>query len=141
MGTVDRSAASIRFVGDDLDPDEITRLLGAEPSFAYRRGDTVRTPNGQSRIARYGLWRLNPADSEPANLDRQTLELLAVLTDDQSIWAELGCRFRVEMFVGLFSERINSGLGIAPETLRLLADRHISIDLDIYGPLQDSSED
>jgi len=87
------------------------------------------------------MWGLKTDDVEPANLDRQVSLLLEPLSSDLSVWAELASRFRVEIFVGLFSKHANTGLRVAPETLRLLADRHISIDLDIYGPLLDASED
>jgi hypothetical protein len=33
-GAIDESSITLRFFGDDLDPDELTQLLGVEPSIA-----------------------------------------------------------------------------------------------------------
>ena len=34
-GKVDEATVSIRFFGDDLIPDELTKLLGCQPTEAY----------------------------------------------------------------------------------------------------------
>jgi hypothetical protein len=35
---LDQSTAALRIKGDDLDPDEISRTLGCEPSYGFRKG-------------------------------------------------------------------------------------------------------
>jgi Domain of unknown function (DUF4279) len=51
--------------GDDLDPEQVTTILGVEPSGAHRKGDHLRFPPGHERagepgglILRTGMWRL-----------------------------------------------------------------------------------
>jgi hypothetical protein len=48
-GDVDGISASLRVMGDDLDPDEVTRLLGVKPR---RGGKQLRswTPAGVGRM-------------------------------------------------------------------------------------------
>jgi hypothetical protein len=102
-------------MGDDLDPDTVTRMLGLAPSGSHR-GDTLGR-EGRTRQAKSGYWGLDTDDVEPADLDRQVSLLLEPLSNDLSVWSELASRFRVEIFVGLFSKRANAGLRLAPETL------------------------
>jgi hypothetical protein len=51
--------------GDDLDPQQVTALIGTPPSEAYRKGDHLPFPPGHERageagglILRTGIWRL-----------------------------------------------------------------------------------
>lgn len=57
-GPVDRVTVSLRVFGDDLDPVEVTTLLGCQPTEARRRGEVIPTPGitappGQDA----GCWR------------------------------------------------------------------------------------
>ena len=104
MGTVGQSALSLRFFGDDLDPQEVSDLLGAQPTSSYRKGDVrtrtrsdgvvVRTaPDGSEGIRKYGMWNMNAAPQEPADLDGQIYEIFGQLTDDLAVWRDLTSRF------------------------------------------------
>lgn len=46
-------SVSLRFFADELEPDEITTLLGLEPTTSYRQGDIRRTRSGRA----LGVWR------------------------------------------------------------------------------------
>jgi len=104
-------------MGDSLDPAEVTRVLGCEPS-----------------RARDGMWRLVAEDRAPEDVDAQIRELLSKLTHDLSIWQSLGSRYRVDLFCGIFLDASNEGLSISPDVARELGARGIEIGLDIYGP-------
>ena len=133
MGGVNRTVATLRFFGDDLLPDEITSLLGRAPSKSETKGDEWHRPNGTIRIANRGSWRLSAADREPGNLDAQVAELVAGLSDDLTVWADLTTRFRGDVFCGLFLEEGNEGISLSPQTLALLGARNLELDLDIYS--------
>lgn len=55
-----RAFATLRFVGDALDPDEISRLLAEKPTKAYRKGQKF-SPGSQSPelIGKTGIWYLS----------------------------------------------------------------------------------
>jgi hypothetical protein len=38
-GEVDKTSVSLRFSGDTLDPDEISKLLNCQPTDSYSKGD------------------------------------------------------------------------------------------------------
>ena len=53
MTALSKTAASLRTFGPDLDPEEITNLLGKRPDAAERRGQIIRNPkSGAERTAR-----------------------------------------------------------------------------------------
>ena len=135
MAEVSKSKATLRVIGDSLVPDDITRMLGTRPTKSQIKGQSLptKTPD-RSRIAKRGSWHLSAAPSEPSNIDQQVKDLLEMLTDDLSVWDTLRNDYRVDMFCGLFMKEFNEGMTLSPGTLKLLADRGIDLDLDIYGP-------
>lgn len=138
MAVLSGSAASLRFFGDDLDPDEFTRLLGGQPTKSERKGEeTIGKVTGKKRIARSGGWQLRAERRQPGDFDAQISEILAQLTDDTDIWQDLTARFRADIFCGLFMTEGNEGFSPSHETLAKLAARGLTIDFDIY----DSSDD
>lgn len=133
MAVLSGSAASLRFFGDGLDPDELTLLLGHQPTNSERKGqEIVSKITGSKRMARSGGWRLSAERREPGDLDAQISEVLGQLTDDMSIWQDLTSRFRADVFCGLFMEEGNEGISLSNETLQRLAERGLTIDFDIY---------
>jgi Domain of unknown function (DUF4279) len=57
-GDVDETSVSLRFFGDDLDPDEISKLLNCQPTVGYRKGD-VMPDSRRRKIAGTGSWLLS----------------------------------------------------------------------------------
>lgn len=133
MGQFDRSAASLRVHGDDLDPSEITALLRCEPSESECRGDVIRYPSGRERVAKFGRWRLEADRSQPEDLVSQIKWLLERVTDDLEVWRRLGNSFEIDIFCGLFMSSTNNGLWLPPDILLMLGLRGIHLDLDVYG--------
>jgi hypothetical protein len=131
-GPVDEASVTLRLFGDDLDPTEITRLLGVEPSEAARTGESVTRANG-TYTARQGFWRLRSGRRETDIAD-QLLTLLARLTDDLSVWRALTSRYRADLFCGLFLSVPNRGIELSPELLGQISARHLTLGFDIYGP-------
>lgn len=132
MGSLHRSAASIGFFGDDLDPSKITKRLG-EPTDSVQKGGTWLTKRGAEKVARTGSWRLEIERCEPGDLDGQINTLLDHLSNDLPAWRAFAKQFRGRVFCGLFLDESNEGLTLRPETLVRLGERGLLLDLDIYG--------
>lgn len=135
MVLVARTTVSLRFFGDDLEPDLLTASLGRAPTSAATKGQVLIGKNtGIARVAKTGKWSLRVDDREPGNLDAQVHELFGTLTADISIWRELVAKYEPDLFVGMFLDRGNEMLAISAETFSLIASRGVSLMLDIYGP-------
>ena len=139
MPQLQRSVATLRVSGDDLAPDEISTLLGSQPSHAQRKDQEFlsKSPSGV-RVAKFGLWRLEAADTEPEDLNAQVSELLGRLTQNLEVWRELSRRFEVDLFCGWFMGGGNEGVAISPQTLLSLGERNVELSLDIFGPDTDA---
>jgi hypothetical protein len=129
-GTFDESSISLRFFGDDLDPDELTQILGIEPSIAYRKGDIFRGKT-YDKIYEIGSWRLRGKRSK-TELEEQINQLLDKLPSDFEVWRGLTSRFQADLFCGLWMKRFNRGLNFEVATLQKIAERGLSIGLDVY---------
>ncbi len=135
MAQLDRSLATLRIAGDDLQPAEISALLGHAASKEQVKGEVfVGKVTGRSRTAKAGMWRLEATDASPEDLDGQIAEVLGKLTGDLSVWAQIAKRYEVDLFCGLFMKVSNEGLSISAESLKALGERGIELSLDIYGP-------
>lgn len=134
MARLNETQATLRFLGDDLDPDELTRLLGSAPSEGRRRGEAYRSRGARAeRTARTGSWRLRVEKRSPGDLDGQIAELLSPLSRDLAVWRDLSARFQADIFCGLFLDQSNEGIDLSPETLVMIGSRGLTLDFDIYG--------
>jgi hypothetical protein len=141
MAQLQKSAVTLRISGDDLVPDEITKLLGASPTHAQTKGDRiVGKETGRVRIAKSGMWRLCAADREPEDIDGQIHEILSQLTGDLTVWQNITTKYHADLFCGLFMRLTNEGLTISSESLAALGARGIEMGLDIYGRHDDEQE-
>ena len=52
-GEIDAGEFSLRITADDLEPDQVTRLLGRQPTDAHRRGDSFGKRGGTYN---FGQW-------------------------------------------------------------------------------------
>ncbi|HEX8556164.1 MAG TPA: DUF4279 domain-containing protein [Sphingomonas sp.] len=134
MGFLYRSAVSLGFYGDDLEPAEITNALAAEPTVGVRKGGLWRTSTGAEKVATRGQWRVQAERCEPGDLDGQINDLLDCLSGDLPAWRSFSARYRGRVFCGLFLASGNEGLTLRSETLLRLGERGLLIDFDIYGP-------
>ncbi|MES2834407.1 MAG: DUF4279 domain-containing protein [Pseudomonadota bacterium] len=132
MGKLHSSQASLGFYGDELDPLEITTRLGGVPTICVAKGETWLTALGVQKVAKMGSWRRVADKRCPGDLDSQIAPLFSGLTDDLAEWNAIAQRFRGRIFCGLFLESFNDGLTLRPETLRMIGERGLVLDLDIY---------
>ena len=134
MAQMHKSVATLRIIGDDLLPTDVSRLLNCTPTTAQKKDDVIVGKSGLQRNVRTGMWSLQSKDQQPENLDGQIEEILGKLTTNMEIWQTLTRRFRVDMFCGVFMSGGNEGLSISPTSLLSLGQRGIQLGLDVYGP-------
>lgn len=137
MAGLGRARVSLRVFGDDLEPDEITKLLGCAPTSAGRKAEARQGGAERTYLWRTGSWLLSIDDCAPGDLDVQIKALLATVTDDLGVWRDILGRYRCDLFCGLFMSEGNEGAELEPETLEMLGARGLRLDLDIYGPTED----
>jgi hypothetical protein len=141
LSIISETSTTFRLHGDELNPDEVTSLLGVQPSDSRKKGSFWHTPNGKPLIAQTGRWALKVERAAPGDISKQIRQLLARMTDDLGIWRDLTSRFEADVFCGLWLNRLNEGETLAPDVLLMLGQRNIKLEFDIYARADDGSEE
>lgn len=132
-GPVDAVCVSLRLFGDDLIPEEVTRLLGCSPTKVQRKGDVI--PDARyHRVARTGSWMLNGGLPKTTEIEQQIVALLESVTNDMEVWRQIVAKYDADIFCGVFLNDSNRGFSLSPTVTSMLADRGLEIGFDIYGP-------
>jgi hypothetical protein len=126
----DEFCVSLNFRGDDIDPPEITRLIGCEPTSAARTGD-LSARAGRSFTYPSGFWSLSTQRSTH-DIEEQLAELFSRLTSDCDVWRSLTTRYSADLFCGVFLSWFGHGFSMSPALHRALTDRNLLITFDIY---------
>ncbi|NET91450.1 MAG: DUF4279 domain-containing protein [Kamptonema sp. SIO1D9] len=137
-GSVETVKVSLRFLGDNLNPEEISALLKCQPSKAYRKGDIIGSKSSH-HIAQTGAWILKGDKEDTGVLETKITRLLECITVPLTVWEELRS-FSGNVFCGIFLNDWNRGLSLSPELMQKLVERHLSIDFDIYCKFSEEDE-
>jgi hypothetical protein len=131
MAAIARIRASLRVLGDGLEPDEVSALLGRPPTRQHRKGDKIE---GRSdAVEPTGAWILDSALSERVELEEHLEVLLASLSNDMDEWASLTDRFSASVLCSLFLDQYNEGFELSPRIAQALAERGLVIAFDLYS--------
>jgi len=136
-GAVDETRLTLSIHGDDLDPDEISRILGCAPSRSHRRGDprSPRLPPWEK-----GAWLLTVECQAPIEPEHLLQSLLDRLPDDPAIWDSLRARYEARLDFGVFQGAWNRGFSLSPEILKRVAALGFGLGFDIYMDGEDYGE-
>ncbi len=134
MDSLQRAKVSVSIKGDDLVPSEVTALLGGAPRLAVSRGEVFLASHGKHINARTGMWLFGGDWESPPHLDRQISDTLFALTDNMSAWREVTSRYQCYLNVGGYFHDWTGGMTLGPSTSKLLAERNLVVDFDLYAP-------
>jgi hypothetical protein len=131
-GPIPWFSVGLAIYGEDLDPDEVTRLLGIAPDRAFRRGML----NEAGRPRRFGMWSISMRGDSTTEPDvcvaiEMLLDRIRVAPDLWRVAVTDAQTMRVS--AGLKLDAFNRGLDMRPDLLRRLADLRLELSLDIYA--------
>jgi hypothetical protein len=130
-GEIDKTSVSLRFYGDTIDPDEISKLVDCQPTDSYRKGDVL--PDNQRRgVTQTGMWLLSGKKTGKVSLEKQIFELFSRLSDDLEIWRKITSQYHSDLFCGLFMESWNRGIDFSPDLMAQISARGLTLSLDVY---------
>jgi hypothetical protein len=132
-GDVDEVHVTLVFHGDDLDPDEISRLLGCSPTSSHSKGEPRPGLSAKAGPWPAGAWLLTVEGNAPQTTSEVLTDLLRKLPDDETLWLELSKRWRVSIWLGLFLTQWNRGFELEAPLLERVARMHASLSFDIYA--------
>ena len=131
MAAIARVRVSLRVFGDSLEPEEVSALLGREPTRCHRKGDRIAANDGS--VEPTGVWILDSGLSEKAEIEDHVEALLSPVSNDSDEWASLTSRFSASILCSAFLDQYNEGFELSPRLARSLAERGLVIAFDIYS--------
>ncbi len=127
---VDESSATLAVYGDDLDPRDITALLGVEPTSSFLPGHR-RGP--RSPPIKHGGWFLRVEGAAPSGPGELLGVLLSRLPAETATWERLKERHSVQIRIGVHSQGWNRGFSLSAETLARVASVNVPMEFDLYA--------
>lgn len=144
-GEFDESSVTLSVYAECLDRDEVTTLLGVQPTKAWNPGELHPIGNGKSgktRIVDWGKWWLT-IERNRNPVEPKIRKLLQLCTADLDAWATLASKYDIWLTITAHMDNWNRELDLAPDILQLLAERHLQLKVDVYfdgDGVEDSSD-
>jgi hypothetical protein len=132
-GDVDEVHITLVFHGDDLDPEQLSRLLGCSPTSSHRKGEPRPGLSATAGPWTTGTWLLTVEGKAPQTVSELLGDLLRKLPDDETLWLELSRRWRVSIWIGVFLGQWNRGFELEAPLVERVARMHASLSFDIYA--------
>jgi hypothetical protein len=133
---IKRSRARLVVLSDDMDADEISRLITLAPDQSAMRGDQMRGP----RTYPHNTWHVESQLPESADPEDHLDELLNRLEPAADSIAALIADPRihsVRMWLWLHIDNANPGISLSPALTDRVARLGTGIEIDIYVDLDD----
>ncbi len=134
---MDKSKVTLRFVGDDVDPQHVSTLLELSPSHSESKGMPVE--NHPSRIYPTNYWGIDSPLSEKASIADHIKYLLALLEPRKAAIVKLTKGgYEPNFYCGLFYTRYSGYIAFDPDVLGRIARLGASLDIHVYHNQDDN---
>jgi hypothetical protein len=125
-----RLKATLRVIGEELEPSIVTTLALVEPTEAWAKGETM--PGARARLAPRGTWRLESKLSATATPEEHLRHLLKATGGSDDEWKKLAKQHSVDVFVGIWMSSDNAAFSLTAGTLEEMGRRGWDLTPDIY---------
>lgn len=132
---MDWFSASLHVSSDDLQPAEVTALLGIQPTHFQIRGEALIKEGGSlGGVSRFGRWTraIKRSQTDEWNVAEVVRSLFEGLPTDRGTWDCVASLGRVKVSLGLSLSRDSQDFTFEEDLLQLLADRRAAIWFDVY---------
>ena len=127
-GPIDETRVTLAVHGADVDPDEISALLGRAPTTCHRAGDP--RPSGMPWPS--GAWLFSVEDRAPVTPDQLVTKVLDGLPVDTAIWQQLHERFALRLGIALFVTGWTQGLELPSSLLVRIGALGLALEITVY---------
>ena len=131
-----RTNATLRIIGPNIDPKEITSVLGVEPSRAFSRGEEYQTKRSGIRKRPIGHWSVSTEKIvQSTSIELHTLKLLEIFEHARTALKELQGSEDRRISVVLWWEghEGHGGFTISSDTFQRLSAVCEDIDFHFIG--------
>lgn len=120
--------ATLRIYGAALKPEEVTRILGVEPTDSWEEG----SPGYKGLPRSKGMWMLESSTAHAAAMEEHLSELLSKTSPSNDAWRGLCRRFSCDVFVGAWMDSDNACFSLSPALLEQIGRRGLVLSADLY---------
>lgn len=131
---MDETRATLTLQGAELDPEELTRILGVLPTRSHRRGDPFGAGREETRAA--GDWMLEVNVAAPDEAETVLSKLFAMLPEGNAFWADLNAGYRVSLDLMMVVKAWNRGFQLSAPMLQEVARRGLALTFEVYAEPQ-----
>ena len=138
-GPFERVFFTLSIIDDSLEPKEITKLVGIEPTTSYKKDD--ETPSG-SQYRKTGAWILKSGEiklDEDDFGELKFLDWIKVLPTGK-IWSELKSKYSVEVSLIGYTYQMNSDFKLTSEIMHELSSRNLDLKIEPFLSLEGDEE-
>jgi hypothetical protein len=129
-GYPEECGVCLAIYGEELVPDEITELLGCQPTDSNLRGDKKGPSSpGFSK----GAWFLQVRGEPPNTPEILTRKILTMVPSNREIWNQLKKRFDVQLRYGIHMSGWNKGFGLPHDLIASMAVLGVDVEFDLYA--------
>lgn len=121
-------SATLRIFGNISDFDEISKIVGVEPTKFHRKGD-IRTPNSKPR--EFDMWSYEPNISESEPLSNHLRALWAAIGANSEQIKELKNTLKVDVFCGYRSNCETAGFEVSHQALVIFQELEIPFGVSV----------
>ena len=128
-----RITASFNLRGDDLDPAEVTRSLGIDPTDEHRKGEDRSGPRFKGTWP-HGWWSLESALPQSEAFEAHVEWLFDKLEPKRGAIQEIlqnGCT--ADLYIGFFSDCDQVGIRVSAKLVERIAKLGAHLDLSGYA--------
>ncbi|MDZ7965742.1 MAG: DUF4279 domain-containing protein [Nostoc sp. DedSLP03] len=136
--SVDKTSVCLAIYGEDLNPDEISKILSCQPTKAHLRG-ARKSLNYKYGSYKQGAWLLKLQGSAPITADKLIIDLLSCVPTNPILWQELSEIYDVQVRIGIHMKGWNKGFNLTAHTVQRISKLGASMVFDIYA--YDEEED
>jgi len=118
-GSFDHSQVSLRIFGDDLDPGEISNILGVASTHSERKGEVIiENVTKNKRTATTGRWSISSNLPSETDVEDKPSELLDQVSNGEAVWDLINKKYKVDIFCGMFMEAENREFSLSVKILK-----------------------
>ncbi|MBD2447943.1 DUF4279 domain-containing protein [Nostoc sp. FACHB-152] len=131
-GSVDKTSVCLAVYGEELNPDEISKILSCQPTKAHHRG-VRQDSNSKYTPYKSGAWLLNVKRYAPITADELIIDLLSRVPTNSRLWQELSAIYDVQVRIGIHMKGWNKGFNLQGQTVQRISELGASMVFDIYA--------
>jgi len=135
-------SASLNVTDNELVPEEITRLLGQQPTESQTKDIPLLREDGSvRRIPRFGRWSrtLKVKQTDEWDVAEVVRMLFAGLPDSQDVWNQVAKQGEICISLGLSVSTGSQDFAFDSKLIKMLADRSAAVWFDVYRETGDGA--